>query len=323
MNSPTTVTVLNKFKVNGSAVTHKFFFEADLRSVQPNDIKAVQSDFKFSNINKNYFNGFGTWFDVTFEGSQSTVLLTTSPFNTLTHWKQDMFLFDEPIKVKEDQILEGKILAKQGEWIRHYNVDISFSLDKANKIEKDDNLEIVDNECPKFHQHHSLQFCAISAINNLFQEQRFDKKRFDDIAYKLSLISSPNSWFNPHKSFLGTGNYDANVLIFALKEENLEVQWFDSRKDVEKINFDNIVGIIANTCYRRISWLPNFFISRHWLLLKQFGEKFYNVDSVLHYPKAFEDKNEFLQFLRDICNDKEAELLLVVKPENLNQAIFD
>jgi 2-polyprenyl-3-methyl-5-hydroxy-6-metoxy-1,4-benzoquinol methylase len=58
------------------------FFESDLRTVEPKDIKVVQSEFKFSNINKSYINGFGTWFDVTFEGSQSTVLLTTSPFNT-------------------------------------------------------------------------------------------------------------------------------------------------------------------------------------------------------------------------------------------------
>jgi ubiquinone/menaquinone biosynthesis C-methylase UbiE len=112
------------------------FFESDLRTVQPQDIKVVHSNFKFTNFNKNYLNGFGTWFDVSFEGSQSTVLLTTSPFNTLTHWKQDMFLFDEPIKVKDDSIIEGKIVAKQGEWIRHYNVEITFTLDKTTTIEK-------------------------------------------------------------------------------------------------------------------------------------------------------------------------------------------
>jgi len=99
-------------------------------------------------------------------------------------------------------------------------------------------------------------------------------------------------------------------LIAALKEEGFEVQWFDGRKDIATIDFDNIFGLIANTCSRR---LFNWLTTRHWFSLKKFGEKFYNLDSALQSPIMFQDKEEFQQFLRDICKDKEAQLLIITR----------
>lgn len=43
---------------------------------------------------------------------------------------------------------------------------------------------------------------------------------------------SPDHWFNPHKSWLGTGNYDINVVIAALETKGCAIVWFDKRKYV-------------------------------------------------------------------------------------------
>jgi len=118
------------------------FLETDLMAVTPQQTRRVESEFVFKNFKRDYFNGFGTWFDVTFVGSESTVVLTTSPFTTLTHWKQDMFLFDEPMyfQNKTTDILRGNIIAKQGEWIRHYDVQIVYTLDNRNVIDRKWNM---------------------------------------------------------------------------------------------------------------------------------------------------------------------------------------
>lgn len=71
------------------------------------------------------------------------------------------------------------------------------------------------------------ELCALHALNNLFQEcDAFNKTELDAICYSLS----PNVWINPHKSLLGLGNYDINVIMAALQRKGYEAIWFDKRK---------------------------------------------------------------------------------------------
>ena len=71
------------------------------------------------------------------------------------------------------------------------------------------------------------ELCALHALNNLFQERdAFSKTELDAICYSLS----PNVWINPHKSLLGLGNYDINVIMAALQRKGYEAIWFDKRK---------------------------------------------------------------------------------------------
>lgn len=37
-------------------------------------------------------------------------------------------------------------------------------------------------------------------------------------------------WINPHKSLLGLGNYDINVIMAALQLRGREAVWFDKRR---------------------------------------------------------------------------------------------
>ena len=53
----------------------------------------------------------------------------------------------------------------------------------------------------------------------------------NEICYTLS----PDSWLNPHKSVLGLGNYDINVITAALNTRQMGLVWFDKRKDPRTI----------------------------------------------------------------------------------------
>lgn len=97
-----------------------------------------------------------------------------------------------------------------------------------------------------YHERQTRQLCALHTLNNLFQgnvfrycnvtykkyltfikgEQSYTKEQLDQICNDLS----PNVWINPHRSPLGLGNYDINVIMTALQMRNCEAVWFDKRK---------------------------------------------------------------------------------------------
>lgn len=54
----------------------------------------------------------------------------------------------------------------------------------------------------------------------------FKKPELDDICAQLS----PDEWINPHKSMLGLGQYDVNVIMSALQLKGYDAIWFDKRK---------------------------------------------------------------------------------------------
>lgn len=78
-----------------------------------------------------------------------------------------------------------------------------------------------------YHEKQVRELCALHALNNLFQSKdAFTKADLDCICNSLS----PDHWINPHKSVLGLGNYDINVIMKALQSRGCEAIWFDKRK---------------------------------------------------------------------------------------------
>lgn len=142
----------------------------------------------------------------------------------------------------------------------------------------------------------------------MFQERGFSKQELDQICYSLS----PDVWINPHKSLLGLGNYDINVIMAALQRRGREAVWFDKRRSVHsqiivknyncKHNFywynsfclrdpkclrlDNIEGFILNvpTEYK-LGFVLLPLKRRHWIALKKIHGAFYNLDSKLDSPQ--------------------------------------
>ena len=84
-----------------------------------------------------------------------------------------------------------------------------------------------------YHERQWWSLCGIHAINNLLQQPVCDKAYYDSICDELS----PSSSFvllhvNPHRSILGIGNYDVNVLMMVLQRHGLQVKWHDARQPV-------------------------------------------------------------------------------------------
>lgn len=81
-----------------------------------------------------------------------------------------------------------------------------------------------------YHERQSKQLCALHALNNLFQSATaFTKQYLDAICKELAPSARI---FNPHRSALGLGCYDVNVIIAALAKKAYDVKWFDKRKYV-------------------------------------------------------------------------------------------
>uniref|UniRef100_A0A0U1RNI9 ubiquitinyl hydrolase 1 n=1 Tax=Mus musculus TaxID=10090 RepID=A0A0U1RNI9_MOUSE len=77
-----------------------------------------------------------------------------------------------------------------------------------------------------YHERQRLELCAVHALNNVLQEQLFSQEAADEICKRLA----PDSRLNPHRSLLGTGNYDVNVIMAALQGLGLAAVWWDRRR---------------------------------------------------------------------------------------------
>ena len=158
------------------------------------------------------------------------------------------------------------------------------------------------------------ELCALHALNNVFQEKVFTKADLDSICSNLS----PSTWFNPHRSWLGLGNYDINVLTAALQTKDFDLVWFDKRKHPEIIVTECVTGYIINVpnCLK-VGWLQLPLERRHWVAFKEMkmgdpeSEGYYNLDSKLKEPQLIGDKSSFLEYLRTQLEENK-ELFLVV-----------
>jgi len=112
-----------KFIVDGVWIHDKFANTID-HDGNINNILIVNE------IDRSQFNGFGSWFDVTFKGSnpmKPPVVLSTDPRQGYqTCWKQDVCLYGQVITLGKDQGMQGSVEVKpMKEYARHLQVSIS------------------------------------------------------------------------------------------------------------------------------------------------------------------------------------------------------
>ncbi|KAK2181642.1 hypothetical protein NP493_386g01029 [Ridgeia piscesae] len=176
-------------------------------------------------------------------------------------------------------------------------------------MRKKDN-QVYTQEGGIYHEKQSRELCALHALNNLFQDRHaFTKRDLDNICLTLS----PEAYINPHRSLLGLGNYDVNVIMAALQSKHCDIIWFDKRKNIDRLQLDNILGFILNVP-TDFSWgvvhLPVY--RKHWIAIREINDTYYNLDSKLNAPQKIKD---VLVFLKEQIESKEKELLLVVSSE--------
>ena len=169
-----------------------------------------------------------------------------------------------------------------------------------NQAEEKDHINGTDE--PYF-ERQKWEMCLLHALNALYQEQKFTSKDMDQICKSLA----PNKMVNPHKSIFKTGNYDANVLMYALQNEGVEVQWFDSRKANDELNLNDesflcrgnkkeyeFLGFILNNPFKKML----VFNRRHWLTIKRIDNVWFNLDSKQKKPTKYTSTEE-IQELQD------------------------
>lgn len=164
-----------------------------------------------------------------------------------------------------------------------------------------------------YHERQIRELCALHALNNLFQgSSSFSKSELDVICHSLS----PDVWINPHKSVLGLGNYDINVIMKALQAKGFEAKWFDKRKDPSCLNLKLIFGFILNVpSDYKLSFITLPLRRRHWIAMKRINGLYYNLDSKLDYPRLIGKSQELLDYLKIELDNKDKELFIVVNNE--------
>lgn len=136
---------------------------------------------------------------------------------------------------------------------------------------------------------------------------------------EISMNLSPENYINPHRSVLGLGNYDVNVLMAALQSKQMNLEWFDKRKEISLSNLDTsktfgyILNIPSDYTFGFIT-LP--ISSRHWICVKKLkDDKFYNLDSKLEKPKCLGSEEDFVKYLQNEMKSNDKELFLVYHQE--------
>lgn len=136
--------------------------------------------------------------------------------------------------------------------------------------------------------------CGIHAVNAVLQSDfgpHYTSAEFDEIAHTFD---PPKLFhFNAHKSAFGMGNYDANILLFALHQRGLECAWHDKRKTVAG-NLDpaGLVAVIINIPPR--GFFGSLFDSRHWVTLRNVGGVWYDLDSLQSKPAVVGGDSDLL-----------------------------
>eukprot|EP00742_Colponemidia_sp_Colp-10_P010314 GILJ01011321.1.p1 GENE.GILJ01011321.1~~GILJ01011321.1.p1 ORF type:complete len:189 (-),score=17.97 GILJ01011321.1:549-1055(-) len=164
-------------------------------------------------------------------------------------------------------------------------------------------------EEPLYHERQSMLFCAVHALNNLFQHKTFSRHDLDCFAHQLA----PDRIINPHKNLLGVGNYDVNVLMLALHRRGKHAEWFDSRHDIYNAALGDCFGLILNIPTKVFRMMP---VGRHWLALKKVGRRWYNLDSKLKHPVPFETDESLKHFLHEKL--QKGGQLILIKNESSN-----
>ncbi|XP_060054803.1 protein arginine N-methyltransferase 2 isoform X3 [Erinaceus europaeus] len=76
--------------------------------------------------------GFTAWFSVHFqnlEEDEPQLVLSTGPFHPTTHWKQVLFMMDEPVPVCAGDVVTGSIVLQRNPvWRRHMSVTLSWAI---------------------------------------------------------------------------------------------------------------------------------------------------------------------------------------------------
>jgi len=108
-------------------------FHIDMHEDLASVLECIVSPFTFTTKRKGVIHGFGTWFDSGFKSSsdekEDSIVLSTSPFHTPTHWKNVSFVLEEQALLDEGETIQGTFTVKRHkQWLRHFEVTLEYEI---------------------------------------------------------------------------------------------------------------------------------------------------------------------------------------------------
>ncbi|KRT79850.1 hypothetical protein AMK59_7856 [Oryctes borbonicus] len=100
----------------------------DFLEANETDLHTIDIPLEFHLLESGTCHGLAFWFDVAFQGSQQTIWLSTGPTEPLTHWYQVRCLLEQPLIVKQGQVLTGRVLLVANKR-QSYDVTIDLQLE--------------------------------------------------------------------------------------------------------------------------------------------------------------------------------------------------
>ncbi|XP_008572183.1 PREDICTED: protein arginine N-methyltransferase 2 isoform X2 [Galeopterus variegatus] len=106
--------------------------QLDMRTVQISDLETLRGDLRFDIRKAGTLHGFTAWFSVHFQSlqeGQPQQVLSTGPFHPTTHWKQTLFMMDDPVPVHTGDVVTGSVVLQRNPvWRRHMSVALSWAV---------------------------------------------------------------------------------------------------------------------------------------------------------------------------------------------------
>lgn len=109
--------------------------QLDMRTVQVSDLETMRGELRFDIQKAGTLHGFTAWFSVHFqslEEGQPQQVLSTGPLHPTTHWKQTLFMMDDPVPVHTGDVVTGSVVLQRNPvWRRHMSVSLSWVVTSA------------------------------------------------------------------------------------------------------------------------------------------------------------------------------------------------
>ena len=158
-----------------------------------------------------------------------------------------------------------------------------------------------------YHETQRRMWCALHALNALLQEPVYDAAALTEIALSIGgKLELAHRW--PLM-----GNWDINVIMLALQQRGLEVQWWDRRRSIDELRSlaedADCVGLICN---EPGAWLFGMIPSQHWFTIRRVRGEWYDLDSKLQRPAKL-GTDALLSRLRQLLEHEAGQVLVAIR----------
>lgn len=110
--------------------------ELDLCTMKTSDVEFT-AKYALTSTSNDKCHGLVSWWDTEFSNLQNPVMLSTSPYNKCTHWKQTVFYSSMDMQLYKGDVLHGSI-ANRKSLVNFRELDIKISYHVDNDTNKKD-----------------------------------------------------------------------------------------------------------------------------------------------------------------------------------------